>query len=553
MRYLFFLFFVMLLTSAFAQQTVGLFRNDSLSYNGYTLFCPSAYETTYLIDNCGEVVHTWQSAYQPGLTGYLLSNGNLLRSAKTNTNINFNAGGVAGRVELFDWDGNLLWYYEYSDTNKCSNHDVQALPNGNVLLLSFYDITEDTALALGRNPATVGGGFWDGRIIEVQPTGMGTGDIVWEWHASDHTVQDYDSTKANFGVVAANPRKININYPNNLNIDWLHINGIDYNAELDQLLVSVHEFSEIWVIDHSTTQVEASGSTGGNAGMGGDLLYRWGNPAAYKRGNANDQLLYKQHDAQWIKAGYPNAGNITVFNNGQGRPAGEYSSVEMLVPPLLSNGNYTLQPGQPFGPDTAFYTYTGTPPLGFYARNISGAQGLPNGNILVCEGTEGRLFEVAPNDTIVWQYVVPINGLGPVSQGSPVVSNNTFQSVRYGVDFAAFAGKDLTPQGPIELNPLPSNCQIYMVDSTDTTGIYQVADFNATIYPNPTSGTLHVSLPYGETAVIKITNIAGALVFQSSLEASENTLTLPGITTGLYLYQIITTSGKVATGKLMVE
>jgi hypothetical protein len=550
MRFLLLSIFLCAIAPLFAQQTIGLFVNDRASYNGYTLFCPSAYETTYLIDNCGEVVHTWQSAYQPGLTGYLLPNGNLIRSAKLNTNINFTAGGVAGRVELFDWDGNILWYYDYNDSNKVSNHDIQVLPNGNVLMLAFYDITEDTALALGRNSATVDGGFWDGRIIEVQPTGMGTGNIVWEWHASDHSIQDYDSTKANYGVVAANPDKININYPNNLDADWLHLNGIDYDESLDQILLSVHRFNEIWIIDHSTTTAEAASSIGGNTGNGGDLLYRWGNPAAYKRGTLSDQILYKQHDAQWVKPGYPNSGNITIFNNGQGRPAGDYSTVEMIVPPLLTDGNYTLQPGQPFGPDTAFYNYTANPPLGFYSRNISGAQALPNGNILVCEGTEGRLFEIAPNDSIVWQYIVPVNALGPVSQGLQPISNNTFQAVRYGVDFPAFAGKNLTPQGPIELNPLPSTCQIFV---TDTTGIDQTITFNPSLFPNPSTGSIQVTLPIGETGVMKVTSVSGVLVFETNLTTDGNAINLPKVSVGLYLYQIITHSGKVAAGKILLE
>ncbi len=550
MRYFLLCFLVLVGLQSIAQQTIGLFRNDRASYNGYTLFCPSAYETTYLIDNCGEVVHTWQSAFQPGLTGYLLPNGNLIRSAKLNTNINFTAGGVAGRVELFDWDGNILWYYDYNDSNKVSNHDIQVLPNGNVLMLAFYDITEDTALALGRNSATVDGDFWDGRIIEVQPTGMGTGNIVWEWHATDHSVQDYDSTKANYGVVAANPGKININYPNNLDADWLHLNGIDYDESLDQILLSVHRFNEIWIIDHSTTTAEAASSIGGNAGKGGDLLYRWGNPAAYKRGTLSDQILYKQHDAQWVKSGYPNSGNITIYNNGQGRPAGDYSTVEMIVPPLLTDGNYTLQPGQPFGPDTAFYNYTANPPLGFYSRNISGAQALPNGNILVCEGTEGRLFEIAPNDSIVWQYIVPVNALGPVSQGLQPISNNTFQALRYGVDFPAFAGKNLTPQGPIELNPLPSTCQIYV---TDTTGIDQTITFNPSLFPNPSTGSIQVTLPVGETGVMKVTSVSGVLVFETNLTTDANAVNLPKVSVGLYLYQIITHSGKVAAGKILLE
>ena len=68
-----------------------------------------------------------------------------------------------------------------------------------------------------------------------------------------------------------------------VNPDWTHVNSVDYNAELDQIVISVHEFSEIWIIDHSTTTAEAAGHTGGRSGKGGDLLYRWGNPRRLSR------------------------------------------------------------------------------------------------------------------------------------------------------------------------------------------------------------------------------------------------------------------------------
>ena len=90
--------------------------------------------------------------------------------------------------------------------------------------------------------------------------------------------------------------------------DWLHINAVAYNAELDQIMLSVFEFSEIWVIDHSTTTAEAAGHEGGKYGKGGDLLYRWGNPRAYRAGTVKDQKLFGQHNAHWIAKGFPARG-----------------------------------------------------------------------------------------------------------------------------------------------------------------------------------------------------------------------------------------------------
>ena len=65
---------------------------------------------------------------------------------------------------------------------------------------------------------------------------------------------------------------------------------------LDQIVLSNHNLSEIWIIDHSTTTLEAASHSGGNSGKGGDLLYRWGNPQAYDQGTGADQLLnHQQH------------------------------------------------------------------------------------------------------------------------------------------------------------------------------------------------------------------------------------------------------------------
>ncbi len=171
----------------------------------------------------------------------------------------------------------------------------------------------------------------------------------------DHLAQDFDTEADNYGVVADHPELIDINYANGPQADWSDGNAIDYSPELDQIIVSFRHFSELWVLDHSTTTEEAAGHSGGTIGMGGDILYRWGNPETYGAGDASGQLLFFQHDARWIPPGLPGEGNILVFNNGP-RPAGRFSSVDELVPPVDDMGHYALIQGESFGPDEPAWT-----------------------------------------------------------------------------------------------------------------------------------------------------------------------------------------------------
>ena len=440
-------------------RTVGLFLNDSSSYKGYTLFAPLSYTNTYIINNEGRLIHLWEGTNRPGLSAYFLENGNLLRTA-TVPNNTFNAGGRGGLIQEFDWEGNLIWEFEYSSNTHLQHHDVEKLPNGNVLVIAWEYKSWEEALSAGRNPSLMSQNeLWPDHIIEIQPDSGNGANIVWEWHVWDHLVQDYDSTEFNYGVISEHPELIDINFissnPNPSGADWNHTNAVDYNEAFDQIIISVRHFSEIWVIDHSTTTEEAAGHTGGNRGMGGDLLYRWGNPQSYDAGNSTDQKLFLQHDSHWIESGLPGEGNILIFNNGLNRPGGNYSTIDEIVPPVDKEGNYTRNPGTPYGPESPVWTYADSNPSDFFAPNVSGSQRQPNGNTLICKGPRGYFFEVTTGSDLVWLYVNPVISSGPVYYEDPIPGgqNWVFRAYRYSPDYPGFNGRDLTPGDPIELYP----------------------------------------------------------------------------------------------------
>lgn len=524
-----------------AQQTVGLFKNDSTAFNGYTLFAPTAHHTTYLIDNCGEVVNTWMSNYNPGIVAYLLEDGHLLRTANI-SNPAFVAGGSGGGLELFNWEGDLVWSYEYSNDLYHQHHDVEMLENGNILVLAWEFISQEEAITNGRE--NVGnGGLWSEQVVELERIGTDSAKIVWEWRLWDHLIQETDSSKLNFGIVAHHPQRMDLNFPPSDGgmqggvTDWMHFNSIDYHAGLDQILLSSRNSHEIYIIDHSTSTAEAATNSGGQAGKGGDFLYRWGNPQAYQRGAAADQQFFGQHDAHWIPEGRLEEGKIMVFNNGIERPQGQYSSIDIIAPVLNEAEAYDLDSTQAFLPQEIFWSYMASTPNNFYSRRMSGAQRLPNGNILVCEGSNGRFFEIGMDRQIVWDYINPIRQGGPVSQGNTISSNNVFRAYRYGGDYPAFENKDLTPMGVLEVNPLPSDCQIY--DGTISSTQRVLAPSSIIISPNPANS--QVSIKWGNAAPFTTVTIFDILgrewVSLTNINTIEN-LDISDWKSGIYFIKI---------------
>jgi len=172
--------------------------------DGQILYSPMWSTTTYLRRADGSLNHSWASSYFPGVMVRWLGDGTILRTIRVGAG--HGGGGSGGGVQKVQWDGTVIWDFRYDTDGHLSHHDVKSLPNGNVLLIAWETKTLDEAIAAGRNPNTIKGDtFIPDHIIEVKPTGPTSGEIVWEWHVWDHLIQDYNSSKANYGVVADHP------------------------------------------------------------------------------------------------------------------------------------------------------------------------------------------------------------------------------------------------------------------------------------------------------------------------------------------------------------
>ncbi len=383
----------------------------SQAYEGYTLYSPLQSNTTYLINMNGQVVHQWDCASSPASTAHLLENGSIMRPRRISSPT-MTGGAVGGILEIIDWSGNVTWSYIVSDQDYQQHHECipMKMSNGDyhALIITWNRRSNVEAIQAGRQG--INGEMWPTSILEIEPVGANGGNIVWKWEAWDHLCQDVDSLKDNYKNNCDNhPELIDINVGNvqtggfgGGGGDWIHANGIDWDPIRDQIVFSSHTLDEIFVIDHSTTTLEAASNTGGNSGRGGDILYRWGMPANY--GAAGSQELYVVHGANFIDEGSPGAGNLMCFNNGN-MPGNSNDNSEVLEidPPYDGNYNYTLPWNQ-----NAIWTYSD--PGNFYSNHLSGAFRLPNGNTLVSEGTSLHIFEVTENGNIVFDYTHPGGG-----------------------------------------------------------------------------------------------------------------------------------------------
>lgn len=474
----------------------------SQPYPGYTLYT-SGSSTTRLLDLNNNIVKSWSHTRSGGYSVYLLRNGDLMRPALS-TNSNINGGAAAGIVQKYSWGGALIWEYTYSSNLVRTHHDICPMPNGNVLLIAWEVKSAAEAVAAGLNHSAT---IWPDHIIEVQPSGSTGGTIVWKWHFWDHLIQDYDPTKANYGVVADHPELLDINVGSAGSGDWMHINGISYNQQLDQIVISSHELDEVYVIDHSTTTQEAAGHTGGRYGKGGDILYRWGRPSNYRA--PGPQIFNVVHCSVWIPDSVPGGGHIMAFNNREGTNS---SMVVEIEPPTDSAGFYSYTPGTAYGPATHLWGYSAS---GFYSNHLGGCQRLPNGNTIISESTSGNLFEVTATGDIVWSF----------SPGGQIV-----RVLRYGFDYPGLVGIENNNN----VNSLPAD---YILEQN---------------FPNPfnPSTTINYSLPKSSNVSLKIYDILGneirTLVNDQRKDAGSFTAHWDGrdnsglsVSSGVYFYKII--------------
>ena len=513
--------------------TSVLFVNAQ-SFNGFALYNSQGSNTTYLIDENQNIAHTWNMNTECNYTVDLKENGNLIRGTKGNTSV-FSTGNIAaggGIVQEIAPDGTIVWEYIYANSDHVSHHDL-TLVGDNVLLTAYEKKTSSELNDAGFNNAT--SEKWPTHFVELAPDGNGGANIVWEWHIWDHMCQDTDNSEPNYTAnISDYPELIDINIiqggggPGGGGGDWFHVNGVDYNKDLDQIVFSSRFASEIYIIDHSTTTAEAATHSGGNSGMGGDILYRWGNPSNY--GMSGSQIIDNAvHDARWITDdGRPNGGYLQIFNNSG--VSNNVSAIDGIETPWdAATNTYLRTTGQAFAPSS----YTTRYECAYSSSGQSSSDRMSNGNIYVNasggQGGAGVMYEVDVSGNIVW---------GPYNAQSQ-------KGFRYECDYP----------GIIALESfMTSTATTTCFDATAVAE--EMINEQLSIFPNPTRDLITISFEAKtlQDININILNSLGQQVYTSTFNNHIGTLNekvdLSSFSEGLYFVKITTDKGESITKRI---
>ncbi|MEM9570396.1 MAG: sulfatase-like hydrolase/transferase [Pseudomonadota bacterium] len=371
---------------------------------------------THLISPTGEVVHTWPANLTGGGTpGYLLPDGQIVRTGIRNR-MATRRGPVASAdvLQIVDKNGTVVWEVTSADLGGAFfHHDLEPMPNGNILASTYHALTGAEALAKGWDVSDARTVWVDG-VVEIKPDLVsGEFEAVWAWRFDDHLIQDKFPEAENYGVVADHPGRIDPNFPDNYaprNSFRQHINSIDYNEELNQILLSSFIYNEIWIIERTASTEEA-------AGAAGDLLFRYGNPAAHRAGTTEDRIFLKQHDANWIAEGLPGEGNILVHNNNTvfspnfnpfddedgARAQAELegvSEIHELFLPTSELGAYIRDNDGTYSVETAWLWSSPD----YFASFQGGARRLPGGSTLLTSSADNYAIEVSEAGEIVARF-----------------------------------------------------------------------------------------------------------------------------------------------------
>lgn len=373
----------------------GLLYSDERTFGGYTVIVPNGGDYTFLLSPEGRIVHRWYLPwYRPGYA-YLTPKGTLLTRGRLMEETDKGWDYVPDCTDILlelDWDSNVVWKWDKGDLH----HGMARMPNGNTLIICWVPLPEGFHQRISGGIAPE---IWE-KILEKDPD-------FWDFILQGMGVGGRPKTEGEYGdaVVEVDPEGNIVkqwNCHDHISpeeepsctfcprSEWTHANSIEYTPD-GYVLLSLREISLVLKIDWKTDEV----------------VWRYGRP-----------VISHQHD--------PNQTadcTVMIFDNGAHHPIQGRSRVIEVDPAT----------------DKILWQFAGDSCFSFRSLHIGGAEKLPNGNVMICEGECARLIEVNRDKEIVWEWISPfIHDF----KGKP--NSQIFKARTYAADSPQLAGRDLS-------------------------------------------------------------------------------------------------------------
>lgn len=367
----------LVVAGAFAYPSIfqlGVTINKPGVQPGHVIFAGSD-GNGYAIDVSGRVARKWTSRTAGTEFDYIrpLTNGNLL--ARLRVKRTAEAAPIRTAVDAIvelNQSEREIWRYT-PEAGRYLHHDMERMDNGNTMIVCSRELDR---------PAISKKLLLDDCLVEVDPSGK----VVWEWQTSDHLdeLELPEPVRAEIKAGYGGTNRGGLP-PGTTGFDYLHMNAAspipasagltDLRFKAGNVIVSYRYLNTVAVVDRATKKFvwKMTGVTIG------------------------------QHNPHFLPAGLPGAGHILIFDNG---------NVDAASNPMhiSSRPNSRVIEVDPLD-NSIVWQYSADksnrPIWTFFSHFISSAQRQPNGNTLICEGANGRIFEVKPDGEIVWEYVSP--------------------------------------------------------------------------------------------------------------------------------------------------
>jgi hypothetical protein len=379
-----------------AYRATGLTHHQpTQTFKGYTLVTPAGGDATYLLDMDGRIVHRWRLTGIRPFYSRLLPNGNLL-TLGTDLNLppppqtpfDQPPPPFSQHVRRLGGNGSTLQERDW-DGNVVWEYQNEAIHHDFVRLPNgntLLPLWVELPPELARR---VRGGVR--RPREKFPPLL-----------TDHIIEVDPAGNEVWRVTMEDlldPVRDPI-CPLEQRWEWTHLNGLSVTSE-GNIVFSCRSNSRVGIVERAT----------------GRLLWKYGAPD-----------LHHQHNATALPGG-----TIQIFDNGMHRTGLPRSRIVEIDP----KDNHVV------------WEYTTDPPEQFFSAHVSGAERLPGGNVLICEGAPGRVFEVTPKGETVWEWINPF-----ANRVNGRLVTLIFRAHRYAVDYPGLDGRRLDAGDYAALNRL---------------------------------------------------------------------------------------------------